>query len=286
MALLLLRRLHKKVRCMKDLIIFTDLDGSLLDEVTYRASPADSLFETLSSHGIPVVFNSSKTFFEMLKVRHSMGNRQPFVVENGSAVYVPIDHEIAGTKGLEPVHGYLRHVLGVSHQRIKDFLSSSGEAFKYSMVTQMSEAECASVTGLSASDVLMAQTRDFSEPLLWRDSEPSLKKLSDMAVSEGLRLVRGGRFVHVMGDTDKKLAQRWLVKRMGLVHGKDFEVMALGDSENDVQMLAEADYPVLIRSEKHGFPDIDTDAPVYRTKRTGPSGWHEAVKLIVLRELI
>ena len=55
------------MRCMKDLIIFTDLDGSLLDEETYRASPADSLFETLNTHGIPVVFNSSKTFPEMLR---------------------------------------------------------------------------------------------------------------------------------------------------------------------------------------------------------------------------
>ena len=107
-----------------------------------------------------------------------------------------------------------------------------------------------------------------------------------MALSEGLRLVMGGRFVHLMGDTDKNLAQRWLVNRMRLIHEKDYKVMALGDSENDAQMLADADYPVLIRSEKHGFPDIDTKSPVYRTKRTGPSGWHEAVRTIVLRELI
>lgn len=274
------------MRCMKDLIIFTDLDGSLLDDETYRASPADLLFETLNTQGIPVVFNSSKTFPEMLKIRRSMGNHQPFVVENGSAVYVPLDHEIAGTKGLEPAHSYLRCVLGVSHQRIKDFLNSEGEAFKYTALTQMSEVECASVTGLSGSDVLMAQTREFSEPLLWRDSEASLKKLSDMALSEGLRLVMGGRFVHLMGDTDKNLAQRWLVNRMRVFHEKDYKVMALGDSENDAQMLADADYPVLIRSEKHGFPDIETKSPVYRTKRTGPSGWYEAVRTIVLRELI
>ena len=274
------------MRCMKDLIIFTDLDGSLLDEDTYSASPADSLFETLNTHGIPVVFNSSKTFPEILKVRRSLGNHQPFVVENGSAVYVPLDHEIAGTNGLEPAHGYLRYVLGVSHQRITDFLGWVGEGFKYSALTQMPGQECASVTGLSGSDVLMAQAREFSEPLLWRDSEASLKKLSDMALSEGLRLVMGGRFVHLMGDTDKKLAQRWLVNRMRLIYEKDYKVMALGDSENDAQMLADADHPVLIRSEKHGFPHIETESPVYRTKRTGPGGWHEAVRTIVLRELI
>ena len=64
---------------MKDLIIFTDLDGSLLDSESYTASPADTLFELLDSHGIPVIFNSSKTFPEMIKIRR--GNHQPFVVE-------------------------------------------------------------------------------------------------------------------------------------------------------------------------------------------------------------
>ena len=68
----------------------------------------------------------------------------------------------------------------------------------------------------------------------------------------------GGRFVHLMGATDKNLAQRWLMNQMRRIHGKDFKVMALGDSENDAQMLADADYPVLIRSEKHGFPNIKT----------------------------
>ena len=156
------------MRCMKDLIIFTDLDGSLLDEETYRASPADSLFETLNTHGIPVVFNSSKTFPEMLKVRRSLGNHQPFVVENGSAVYVPLDHEIAGTKGLEPVQRLpplCARRIASTNQRLSEL---GGKVFQVQRVDSDAEAECASVTGLSGSDVLMAQTREFSEPLLWR----------------------------------------------------------------------------------------------------------------------
>ena len=67
---------------MEGLIIFTDLDGSLGHE-SYTASPADSLFGLLDSHGIPVIFNSSKTFPEMIKIRRLTANNQPFVVENG-----------------------------------------------------------------------------------------------------------------------------------------------------------------------------------------------------------
>lgn len=269
---------------MHEKIIFTDLDGSLLDQETYQASPADSLFEMLDNLGIPVVFNSSKTFPEMLKIRRLLRNCHPFVVENGSAVYLPGDYDFVGADGLETFHSYRRYVLGTTRQRLRKFLKSSASGFSYVALTEMSEQECASATGLTPSDIRLAQTREFSEPLLWNDSQESLVELAEAAMSEGLRLLEGGRFVHLMGDTDKSLAQRWLVDRLRLSHQKNYEVVTLGDSENDVQMLADADYPVLVRSDKHDFPRVDTKATVYRTRRVGPSGWHEAIRSIVLRE--
>ena len=273
-----------KIRLMGEKIIFTDLDGSLLDEETYQTWPADSLFDLLEHLGVPVVFNSSKTLPEMLKIRRLLRNRQPFVVENGSAVYAPIDYEIAGADDLETIDGYRRYVLGTARQRLRQFLKSSASAFKYVALTEMSEQECASATGLTLSDIQLAQTREFSEPLLWNDSQESRDELAEAARSEGLRLLAGGRFVHLMGDTDKSVAQSWLVDRLRLSHQKNYKVVALGDSENDVQMLADADYPVLIRSNKHDFPHVDTKATVYRTRRVGPSGWHDAIRAIVLRE--
>ena len=49
-----------------------------------------------------------------------LGNHQPFVVENGSAVYVPFDHDIAGAEGLETTDGYRRYVR-VAKQRLREF---------------------------------------------------------------------------------------------------------------------------------------------------------------------
>jgi len=276
--------LRYTVGFMREKIIFTDLDGSLLDEETYQASPADSLLEMLDNLGVPVVFNSSKTFPEMLKIRRLLGNRQPFVVENGSAVYVPFDHDIASTTGLETIDGYRRYVLGTARRRLREFLRSSAAGFNYVALTDMSERECASATGLTPSDIQLAQTREFSEPLLWNGSHESQVELAEAAKSEGLRLLTGGRFVHLMGDTDKSLAQRWLVDQFRLSHQKNYRVVAIGDSQNDVQMLADADYPVLVRSNRHDFPRVDTNADIYRTRRVGPSGWHEAIRSIVLRE--
>ena len=202
---------------MESLIIFTDLDGSLLDNESYTAAPADSLFGLLDSHGIPVIFNSSKTFPEMIKIRRLTENNQTFVVENGSAVYVPLDHEIAAAEGLESIHGYRRYVLGAARQRIHSFLRSIRTEFRYKALTEMSEAECIKVTRLARTDVVMAQTREFSEPLLWLDSEDALNALAKKTAEAGFHLVMGGRFVHLMGATDKNLAQRWLVNQMRLI---------------------------------------------------------------------
>ena len=162
------------------------------------------------------IFNSSKTFPEMIKIRRLTDNHQPFVVENGSAVYVPLDHEIAATEGLESVYGYRRYVLGQERKQIQSFMRSMQAEFRFRPLTEMSEAECMRVTGLTRADVLMAQKREFSEPLLWHDNEDALNRLATKSAAAGFCLVMGGRFVHLMGSTDKNFAQRWSFRRVKL----------------------------------------------------------------------
>ena len=71
------------------LIIFTDMDGSLLDHDTYSHQPADELLAWLRNNQIPVIPCTSKTRAEMLVLREELANTHPFVVENGAAIYMP-----------------------------------------------------------------------------------------------------------------------------------------------------------------------------------------------------
>ena len=51
------------------ILIFTDLDGTLLDHHSYEFSSNKPLLSTLKAKGIAVVPNTSKTFSELLAFR-------------------------------------------------------------------------------------------------------------------------------------------------------------------------------------------------------------------------
>src|SRR5438132_1545183 len=70
-------------------IVFSDLDGTLLDAGTYAWREAETALELLTLRGIPLVFCTSKTRFEVEFWRRKLGNTHPFIVENGAAVFVP-----------------------------------------------------------------------------------------------------------------------------------------------------------------------------------------------------
>ena len=70
-------------------LVFTDLDGSLLDHHSYSFDAARSTLERLDELGIPVIPVTSKTRAEIKQIRDALGNKHPFVAENGAAVFIP-----------------------------------------------------------------------------------------------------------------------------------------------------------------------------------------------------
>ena len=62
-------------------VIFTDMDGTLLDHHTYSFAAAQPTLDALAARGIPVIPNTSKTFAEMTELRQKIGLNGPFVVE-------------------------------------------------------------------------------------------------------------------------------------------------------------------------------------------------------------
>lgn len=70
-------------------VIFTDLDGTLLEREGYSYTPALPALNLIAKHNIPLILNSSKTVAEILSLRTELGNRHPFVVENGAALFSP-----------------------------------------------------------------------------------------------------------------------------------------------------------------------------------------------------
>jgi len=73
----------------RQLVVFSDLDGTLLDHDTYSFDDARPALERLGHAGVPLVLCTSKTRAEVEPLREALDNDSPFIVENGGAIMIP-----------------------------------------------------------------------------------------------------------------------------------------------------------------------------------------------------
>ena len=263
------------------LVIVTDLDGSLLDHHTYSHTAADGMLRRLDEQHTPVILCTSKTCAEVEQLRLQLDNRHPFIVENGAAVFIPqryFDQQPADTI----VRGdYWVREFCPPRQHWIDLLQQAREKFGdlFENFASMDTARVAELTGLSLEHAARAQVRGYGEPLRWFGDSDELKCFSDWFEDRGARVLRGGRFVHVAGPSDKGRGLQWLAQRFQQHEPSvDIVTMALGDGHNDVDMLRCADLAVVIRSPVHEPPTVDGQPNVYTTSGHGPIGWVEGVE--------
>tara|TARA_R110002111_G_scaffold227346_2_gene288940 strand:+ start:72206 stop:73060 length:855 start_codon:yes stop_codon:yes gene_type:complete len=270
------------------LVVMTDLDGTLLDHDTYSYAPAVPVMARLKSAGIPLMLNTSKTAAELKSLRETLHNSDPYVVENGSAIFVPAGYFDAEQEIIAQKPGDDMHVFGALRTDILTIVQKirADEKFQFTGFADMEVSEVITYTGLSESAAMQAATREFSEPLIWQDSAHQLRKFEALIANHGLRLLKGGRFVHVIGACDKGKCLHWLRERFTNSCGAPPVFVALGDSQNDVAMLNAADIAVIVRSSHHEPPDLEKQSSVLITEETGPQGWADALTPILDETLI
>lgn len=271
------------------LLIFTDLDGSLLDHHNYRHDEADELLNRLEQQSVPVIPVSSKTQAEIELLRDSLNSQHPFIVENGAAVFIPVGYfaqppEDVITLGgywvkqfVEPRHHWQQLISKICHEFSGDF-TTFAEAGIDGIIN---------MTGLNVHAAARAARRSYGEPVAWHGSPGRQKQFIDMLEQQGARVLHGGRFMHVSGDCDKGQALQWLVAEFRRNDPQQrFISLAAGDSQNDCAMLEQADLALLIRSPVHSLPELDRQYGVYVSKDTGPRGWSQGVRDIVMSHAI
>ncbi len=77
------------MKVLTQIVLYTDLDGTFLDQRSNSFADALPGLGLASLRGIPIVFCSSKTRAEIEALHHMVGLRAPFIVENGGAIYIP-----------------------------------------------------------------------------------------------------------------------------------------------------------------------------------------------------
>jgi mannosyl-3-phosphoglycerate phosphatase len=270
-------------------LIFSDLDGTLLDHDTYKFEKAQEALFCIKAQGIPLILCSSKTRSEIESIRKELDNTDPFIVENGAAIFIP--------KGIlnpfpplpltcNEIEGYQVIELGESYQKLKDsFAEIKAETgLKATGFSEMSVEQIAETTGLSFDQAALAKQREYSEPFLWleEDHKSRWSGLERAVQKRNLKLVRGGRFYHLIGPNDKGKAVRLLIELYQKINLSMISI-GLGDSPNDFSMLENVYIPVLIRKKTGKIEPWPGSTHVFRPREIGPKGWNAFI-LGILKE--
>jgi mannosyl-3-phosphoglycerate phosphatase len=252
---------ERGVKRAKGWVLFTDLDGTLLDASTYSFDAARPALAALLKAGIPVVPCTSKTRAEMKPLMRMLGLDGPCVVENGGAV-VEAD---GAARALGPSASKLLRGYAILKAKAAGALRGFHE---------MSDAEVSAETRLSIEESRRSRRREFDLPFTILGSQPLGPMLEAEARKLGLRVSRGGRFHHLHGPSDKGKAlgvvmRRWRRRRAA----------AIGDSANDLPMLKAAAMAFAVRTPE-GRHDLELVSGVPGLRlidRPGPEGWAIAV---------
>lgn len=268
---------------LTDLVVFSDLDGTLLSHYGYDVAPAAAGLAALSARGVPLVPATSKTRTETARWQEALKLAGPCISENGGALWIPQGWLPVRPDDAEDAGDQWRIGFGTGIEVVRAALPGIAAAIGVPLrgFGEMSVEEVAARTGLPPEAARDALARDHDEPFvparpLTADEE---RRLDGLAEAEGLEITRGGRFHHLLGRCSKGRAARRLLALLG-----NPPSIGVGDARNDLDLLEATDDAIVVaRPDGSHDPALRAALPRARfTEGVGPAGFSEGI-LAVLR---
>lgn len=262
----------------RQFLIFSDLDGTLLDHKTYSFEAAKPALSTLKLRNIPLVFCSSKTRREIEMYRELTGNRHPFISENGGGIYVPADYYTDSFDYDMKSNGYKVIVLGTHYGKLVGVLNSirNETGIKLKPLSEMKISEISDYTGLDPKLATLAKMREYDEPFIIFGNDKEAETIKSEITGRGFNYTQGSMFHHIMGRNDKGKAVEILI-RIFKNRYPYLNSVGLGDSLNDLPMLKIVDIPILVQKSDGEYDQrIAFDKLIY-ADGIGPVGWNRSV---------
>lgn len=262
-------------------LIYTDLDGTLLELETYNHKIVEDTVYQLNEIGTPIIFCSSKTLDEQRHYQKLLGLNTPMIIENGAGIAIPTSF-----------HPYFSEL---PHQVVEDFLLFSfTEGYHFILENldrirkeldielngyhDLPKSEISNITGIPEVDIDRTTNRLFSETLLAGEFEaPNFQKLRQELFKVNLQCIPGSKFYTISGiSSNKGKAINWLDNHLKKINPSNFITIGIGDSYNDLSMLSVVDRPFLVQKPNNSFASIDIKNLI-KINKSGPYGWNEII---------
>lgn len=260
-------------------LIFTDLDGTLLDD-RYDLAGAASAMDALASQSATVIPVTSKTLPEVKDLSACREQATPLIFENGAGIAWPLPLAPGHLSDFE--EGWAVQICGTPYLELCRILADLRQrgGYRFKGFADLSPAQIAEYTGLSSQAAELARQRRASEPLCWSDGPDQLAQFREDLAPHQLQLVRGGRFYHVMPLTDKAHAAALVVAAYRKQLLTPVRILACGDSPNDQALLDFAEACVLFPRAEGGYLTL-ANKPVIHAPQPGAQAWLTAVQALL-----
>ena len=215
--------------------VVTDVDGTLMDH-SYDLTPAKETIKFLQELSIPVILCTSKTAAEVQVIRKELNLTDPYIVENGAAIY---------GESLKKVDGEI--ILGEKYEILENILSIISNKINYDLIplNNISDQEAEELTGLKGHSLELMRDRHWSMPFL-NPPENKEKDINIYCKRFNVEIFRGNRMSHMLSINSNKGKAINALKEY--VNNPNIKTIGLGDSPNDLPLLLNSDYKIVIPS--------------------------------------
>ena len=256
-------------------LIFTDLDGTLLHRDTFKFDEIKDYLKQLISNGIFVIPNTSKTEKEILEFINELGSNLPFISENGAAIY-----------GLDLLNANFPKKLILSREKdnlLNIFKNTVPITLqdKCKWLSGMDKKKQSLIFGLKDKKLSMALDRRYTIPFLFEGTKNEKNELSKIIKDRDLYLQEGGRVINLTDKVNKANALRVFVKFFKK-ENMNVKTIAVGDNYNDLEMLKTSDFPCLVFNDKFTLDKIPINNLITSNKPS-PTGWVDVIKIALVQ---
>ena len=257
------------------ILIFTDLDGSLLHRDTFKFDEIKDYLRELLSTGINIVPNTSKTEKEILEFIYELGSSLPYISENGAVINgmnllnKELPKELILSREKDDLLNIFKNIVPINLQN------------KCNWLEEMNKKNQSLIFGLDDKKLKMALDRKYTIPLLFNGTKNERNKLSNIIKKEGLYLQEGGRVINLTDRTNKAKALQVFV-RFYKKYQKNVKTIAVGDNYNDLKMLKTSDFPCLVFNDQFTLDEIPIKNLIISNKPS-PEGWTDVIKLALVK---